>query len=123
MKADVIMLSIPAKTQYMVTARLVASSVGGRMGMDIDKIEDIKTAVTEACLLLLPFTSEQDDVSLKFTAEEEKLVIRISVPKRNTKVEADVEREFSVHLLEAMVDSAEQIEGEETSTYLLETRL
>lgn len=46
---DVIKLSIPNKPEYVGVVRLTLASVASRMGFDIEKIEDLKVAVAEAC--------------------------------------------------------------------------
>lgn len=46
---DVIKLSIPNKPEYVGVVRSTLASVASRMGFDIEKIEDLKVAVAEAC--------------------------------------------------------------------------
>ena len=48
-----IRLSIPAKAENVLAIRLFASGLAMRQGFDINKIEDIKTAISESCVLLL----------------------------------------------------------------------
>ena len=47
--ADKIKFTIPGKPAYLTMVRLAIGSVADTMGFDFDEIEDIKTAVTEAC--------------------------------------------------------------------------
>ncbi len=54
MSGEKVSLRIPAKAEYLVTVRLVAASVVGKLGFDMETVEDMKTACSEACLLLLP---------------------------------------------------------------------
>lgn len=44
-----IKLSIPCLADYVVSIRLAISGIAARMDFDIDQIEDIKVAVSEAC--------------------------------------------------------------------------
>jgi serine/threonine-protein kinase RsbW len=48
-----IKLSFPVNAAYVSSARLTASSIANRMEFDIDEIEDIKTAVSEACTYII----------------------------------------------------------------------
>lgn len=48
-----IKLSFPVNAAYVSSARLTASSIANRMGFDIDEVEDIKTAVSEACTYII----------------------------------------------------------------------
>ena len=47
--ADKIKFTIPGKPAYLTMVRLAIGSVADTMGFDFDEIEDIKTAVAEAC--------------------------------------------------------------------------
>jgi len=50
---DTLTLSVPGKAEYVSTVRLAVSSVAARAGFDIEAIEDIKVAVSEACSNIL----------------------------------------------------------------------
>jgi serine/threonine-protein kinase RsbW len=51
--ADTLKLSVPGKSEYVSTVRLAVSSVAAKSGFDIEAIEDIKVAVSEACTNIL----------------------------------------------------------------------
>lgn len=46
---DVLRFSVPGKPEYVGTVRLAVSSLANCAGFDIEAIEDIKVAVSEAC--------------------------------------------------------------------------
>lgn len=46
---DEIRLSIPNKPEYVSVVRLTVAAIASRIGFDIEKIEDMKIAVSEAC--------------------------------------------------------------------------
>ncbi len=46
---DLLKLSIPSKPEYVSMVRLAISSVANNAGFDIEAIEDIKVAISEAC--------------------------------------------------------------------------
>ncbi len=48
-QCDEIRLSIPNKPEYVKVARLTVAAIASRVGFDIEKIEDMKIAVSEAC--------------------------------------------------------------------------
>lgn len=50
---DCIELGLPINPAYVSAARLTASSIANRMGFNIEEIEDIKAAVSEACTYLI----------------------------------------------------------------------
>ncbi|MDR1028325.1 MAG: ATP-binding protein [Clostridiales Family XIII bacterium] len=47
--ADTLKLMVPGKPEYVRTVRLAVSSLANKIGFDIEAIEDIKVAVSEAC--------------------------------------------------------------------------
>lgn len=47
--ADHISFTIPGKPDYLTMVRLAIGSIADMAGFDIEEIEDIKTAVSEAC--------------------------------------------------------------------------
>jgi serine/threonine-protein kinase RsbW len=47
--ADILKFSVPGKPEYVGTVRLAVSSLASCAGFDIEAVEDIKVAVSEAC--------------------------------------------------------------------------
>lgn len=46
---DLFKFSVPGKPEYVGTIRMAISSLANSLGFDIEAIEDIKVAVSEAC--------------------------------------------------------------------------
>lgn len=46
---DILKFSVPGKPEYVGTVRLAISSLANCAGFDIEAVEDIKVAVSEAC--------------------------------------------------------------------------
>lgn len=42
-------LKIPAQEEFIHVAKMVAASVGGHLGFDLEEIDDLKIAVAQAC--------------------------------------------------------------------------
>ena len=77
-KCDKINLSIPNKPEYVSVIRLTVTAIANRMGFDIEKIEDIKVAVAEACTNAITHgKNDVDNFSVEFALEEEKLIITV----------------------------------------------
>lgn len=47
--ADILKFSVPGKPEYVGMVRLAVSSLANCAGFDIEAVEDIKVAVSEAC--------------------------------------------------------------------------
>lgn len=75
--SETIELSLPANAAYVSAARLTASSIANRMNFDIDEIEDIKYAVSEACTFLIKKSPDDNKSAfkIKFTLDENRLLI------------------------------------------------
>ena len=47
--SDILKFSIPGKPEYVQVVRLAIASIAGKANFDVDAVEDIKSAVEEAC--------------------------------------------------------------------------
>lgn len=59
---DTIKLMVPCKPEYVSTIRLAVSSLANNVGFDIEAIEDIKVAVSEACSNIVAHSSIKEDM-------------------------------------------------------------
>ncbi|EPR13919.1 ATP-binding protein [Ruminiclostridium papyrosolvens] len=106
---DNVVLILPAKSEYVSTARLTASSVSTRAGFNIDEVEDIKVAVSEVCNIILSRTENNisqyrisfdiytDNIKITFTAENSTLDC----------FEQSIENEYGLYIMKALMDSVE----------------
>lgn len=75
---DEIKLSIPNKPEYVSVARLTVSAIANRIGFDIERIEDIKVAVAEACTNAITHgINECDNFEVSFLIDENKLTVKV----------------------------------------------
>jgi serine/threonine-protein kinase RsbW len=76
---DFIKLTIPCKPEYVGTVRLTVSSVANRIGFDIDAIEDMKIAVSEACTNIISHSNlnPEDFYNVICTTSDDKIEITI----------------------------------------------
>jgi serine/threonine-protein kinase RsbW len=99
-----IKLTFPMNAAYVSSARLTASAVANRVNFDIDEIEDIKMAVSEACTYVLKTMTgtENSNFDIQFQLSENQmeitLVIRDARPVRNSN------DEMSLMMIKALVD-------------------
>lgn len=78
--ADKIKFNIPGKPEYLTMVRLAIGSVADTMGFDIEEIEDIKTAVSEACknVSCHGLDGFAEEYSVECEADEGYLEIRVT---------------------------------------------
>jgi serine/threonine-protein kinase RsbW len=72
-------LSVPGKPEYVSTVRLAVSSLAAKSGFDVETIDDIKVAVSEACSNILCHSNIGDDYvyQVECTIHENKLEITV----------------------------------------------
>ena len=111
MNKDKVTLSVPAKPDYIIAARLIVSAVAQRAQFILDDIEDLKVASAEACTLLLAQNPETIEVSI--SKGESIHVCLTAIAPKGSQGEEDEVSELSQYLLEALVDRCELVhEGE-----------
>ena len=79
-KTDKLSFQIPAKSDYVGVIRLAVSGIASRMEFTIEKIEDIKIAVSEACTNVVLYaynTDDNDGISVTCTVNIDQLEIKI----------------------------------------------
>lgn len=103
MKRDILTLTFPAKAQYVLPLRLYISGVATRMDFAVDAIEDIKTAVSEACVLLLSDVTGGDmRICLEAGQNELEADFCLERPRYAGEAAAENSTELSQMILEAM---------------------
>jgi serine/threonine-protein kinase RsbW len=77
---EMIELSIPHRSEYVSMIRLTVTSIASRMGFDIEEIEDMKVALSEACsnAILHGGCGAEENFLVQFIREPKRLVISVS---------------------------------------------
>ena len=69
-------LCLPADPNLMLVIRLTAAGVIARAGATVDRMDDIKLAVEEACACLIEQANPPRRLCLRFAARENRLLFR-----------------------------------------------
>jgi len=64
--SQVIRLTVPAEAGYLTVVRTAAAAIAGRLGANVDDIEDLRIAVNEACAVLLTEADPGADLACRF---------------------------------------------------------
>ena len=116
--AHAVSLTIPAKPDYVVLARLALSAVCRLSPLAPEEAADLKLAITEAATYIMggerrmsSREAEEGDERLTFTFElgDDSLVLAVSGDEQPTI--SDEERELSLALIRATVDAHEYADG------------
>ena len=108
MSRDGVTLLIPAQPEYLLVVRLTAAGLANRMGLNIEEIEDVKTAVAEACIMLMNQPWEMEDITLDFRHATDVFHATVQGTGKSdgeTK-DREQENELSRYLLQALMDDA-----------------
>lgn len=71
-------LTLPNAADYVSVARLALSGIANRMGFNIDQIEDLKVAISEACTNALCHGCKKDNnYSVEFIIENDRLIVEV----------------------------------------------
>lgn len=83
-EADNVELVIPAAFRHVRLARLTVSGIGSHLGADVDKIEELRLLVDEACALLLecavPRDRDEDRLHVAFRASATTVTFTVERP-------------------------------------------
>lgn len=100
---DVVELEIPAVPAYISVARTATAGLAARVDITMDRIEDLRIAVDEACTLLMRprgHLRSGDALRCRFTVQEASLTVEVNGPRTDLpRPEA-----FAWSVLSALVD-------------------
>jgi serine/threonine-protein kinase RsbW len=101
---DVVRLSFPAATAYVGVARSLAAGLATRLDFDLDHVEDLRLAVSEACSLLIPSAVSGSDLGLEVHIGHGDVTMQMSSATTATATPAD--DSFAWTVLRALADDA-----------------
>lgn len=100
-------LTMPINAAYVSAARLTASSIANRLGFNIEEIEDIKAAVSEACAYIIKKSAlgnaSSPTFKIIFVMQDRALEIRLSSDV--LVIPDDEEEEISLQMMNALMDA------------------
>ena len=131
-KADVVELTLPSRLGYEKVAMNAAANVAKLMGFDEARVEDLKTAVAEACINAMEHGNKLDEalsVGVTLFMRSDSLEVRVvdngtgapatkTVPDIDKKMQGEESpRGMGMFLIEALVDEAEWVSSPLTGSY------
>jgi hypothetical protein len=63
-------LTVPGSSQHLRILRLVSSSLGASLGLDIDQLDDLRIAVDELCSLLIEHAPDGASMRVTLTTDD-----------------------------------------------------
>ncbi|MGN6612060.1 MAG: ATP-binding protein [Angustibacter sp.] len=110
-RTDVVELAVPALAQYVAVVRAATAGLAARLDLTLDRIEDLRIAVDEACTLLVrapdaeraAVTEPADQITCVFRLDDTALTVDVSGPR----AELPERTGYAWAVLSALVDSLE----------------
>ena len=101
-------LDLPARPEYVGVVRLALSSLARYAGLDEERVDELKIAVSEVCTDIVA-ADAGDRLTISWSADDGTVRIEVAGP---SPVEGD-RRDFSRDLLAELLDEYEVTETEE----------
>jgi serine/threonine-protein kinase RsbW len=102
---ELVRLDIPAQPAFVGVARAVVATVATSVeGIDDDRLEDLRLAVSEACTNAVEGREGDHRVVLRCLLDDEHLDVRIEDAADGFSAEAIAERGWGLQLINALVD-------------------
>lgn len=125
---SVIKISMPTDPKFISVIRMTASSIANQIGFNIEEIEDIKIAVSEASTNVIKYTNV-DTFELKFAEGKDFIEIEVRDdgqgldPSQITLPNFDEDREdggLGIYIMKALMDEVDihSTKGEGTVIYM-----
>lgn len=119
---DKLRFVIPGKPEYITIVRLAAGSAADAAGFDVEEIEDIKTAVSEACKNISCHGSEgfADEYQVECLIDKGYMEVYVSDISGHHKLEkvskpcldCPNEGDLGLYVIRSLMSSVELVEGE-----------
>lgn len=100
-----ITLKIPADPEFISTVRITTASLATVLDMDIESIEDLRVAVSEA--LNITLHESNSDMAISFYLKEDKIKIEVIKLEDKINYKDNLSQEMAKQILETLVDKVE----------------
>ena len=100
---DTLKLTIPPKTIYLKSMRLLAASLASDIGFDIEEVEDIRVVVSEA----INYKMSDKDIKINFYIKEN--LMKVEVIGKDREIEEE-NLKIKQIILEQLADKVEVVE-------------
>ncbi|MPW26197.1 histidine kinase [Alkalibaculum sp. M08DMB] len=127
-----ISLTLPNIPEYVSVARLTLSGVANRMGFNIDDIEDLKVAISEACTNALKYGGGNDcsKYFVHYTIDEKNLIIDVCDDGKGIEFEKlktpdldnPKESGLGLYIIETLMDEVKIFKGDNNGTTIRMTK-
>ena len=105
-----IQLCIPSEPEYLAIVRLTVAGICHRLELDVERTDDLKLAVTEACGFLLEHATNGHPISADFSCADDKLTVTVEIKCGDGEVSIpSSEDNLGLFLIHALMDKVESL--------------
>ncbi len=108
-----VQLRIPASTAYVSLVRTAAAAIAARLDFSIDRIDDLRLAVDEACALVMADAPGDGEIVCDFLSSSAHLAVEIAGVSRSGSTPSSAS--FAWTVLSALVDTVSATVTDENS--------
>ena len=102
---NLVALTIPAKRDMILVARMTTAGVLTRIGMSLDILEDMKMAAEESCQCMMSQSLTFEKLELEFTNAQREISISVTGIDGVENTEPAVIEPFSVDIVRCVLES------------------
>ena len=104
---EIVQLSLPFNPAYVFSVRLTASSIATRCGFDVDEVEDIKVAISEACTFIINKLPKKagNVFTVEFVIQQD--AVRATIRTKSAVDVDSLEDDMSIVMIKALMDEFE----------------
>lgn len=119
MTDSTVKLRLPATSGYLVLARTAVAALCARLDYPLDRLEDAKLAVNEACSLLLADAREDSELDIQLTSDSDGS-LSVTLRAQTQHGRPPKQTSFAWTVLSALVDSVTASASNDTVTITLQ---
>jgi hypothetical protein len=102
--SDVVDISVPMRTEFIATLRMMAASIAADAGFSIDEIDDLRLAISEVVSSLTdlqPAAAGDDRIDVSFVVAPSRVSVTITTRHGDVAIELD---DLASSILRSVVD-------------------
>ncbi len=127
---DQFKLTLPNKKEYVISARLAATSIASVFGFDVEKIDDIRMAVGEACNNVVLHSTDTESFEMHIELKDETMTVCICDKGKGFQVRSmppfDLEdyagSGLGLFIIESLMDEMQVHSTDEGTTIIMKKR-
>lgn len=112
-------LEVPASTEFVRVARMMAAGVASRLGFTLEELDDLRIAIDELCFCLVGRDGRPGTVAIRYVLQPDGLAVEGQGHFADRAGEEPRLSPLSMHILKAVTDECQVAAGPDGPTFRL----